>query len=277
MSTKLPDFSDPPVVEVALAAQFDPLHELRTPQVGLLWQRLRDRFPKLEEHAPLDPVIERFGITGSPEANVRLEMMKTPPVPRVWFLNDSGTELIQVQQDRFIHNWRRAATDEGYPHYKYLRKTFEKNWRVFESFCGEEGLDIPSSNQCEITYVNHIIAGEGWERHGDLGNVLMLFSPTYSEPFLPAVEGARIACRYVIPNDSGEPLGRLHVSVDNAYRRSDSRAMLVLNMVARGRPIGDGLTGVLRFMDVGHEWIVRGFASITTKQMHEIWGRLDDR
>jgi len=277
MSAKLPDFSDPPVVEVALAAQFDPLSELRTPQVGLLWQKFRDRFPNLEEHAPLDSVIERFGITGSADANVRLEMMKSPPVPRVWFLNISGTELIQVQQDRFIHNWRRAETDEGYPHYEHVRTTFEENWRIFESFCDEEGLDTPSPNQCEVTYVNHIIAGKGWEWHGDLGNVLTLFSPTYSEPFLPRAEGARFACRYVIPNEGGKPVGRLHVSVDSAYRRSDSRAILVLNMVARGRPVGNGLGGVLRFMDLGHEWIVRGFASITTKQMHKIWGRLDDR
>jgi hypothetical protein len=40
-----PDFADPPVVEVALSVQFDPLSALRTPQIGLLWAEYRTRFP----------------------------------------------------------------------------------------------------------------------------------------------------------------------------------------------------------------------------------------
>ena len=57
----LPSYENPPVVEVALSVQFEGPQTLRTPELGLFWQGLRDRFPKLEEHPPLDSVIGQFG------------------------------------------------------------------------------------------------------------------------------------------------------------------------------------------------------------------------
>ncbi|MCH7839452.1 MAG: hypothetical protein IID38_04355, partial [Planctomycetes bacterium] len=84
MDKPLPDFSDPPVVEVALSVQFDSLKKLRTPQLGLLWREFRDRFPVTEEHAPLDAVVERFGAPRVRKGVARIEMLKSPPTPRCW-------------------------------------------------------------------------------------------------------------------------------------------------------------------------------------------------
>jgi len=47
-------------------------------------------------------MMERFGVTGPPRASIHFEMMRQPPMPRCCFLNEAGTELIQVQQDRFV-------------------------------------------------------------------------------------------------------------------------------------------------------------------------------
>ena len=58
MSQSLPDFDNPPLIEVALSVQFDPLEQLRTPQIGLLWAEFRDRFPVTQEHVPLDITCE---------------------------------------------------------------------------------------------------------------------------------------------------------------------------------------------------------------------------
>ena len=52
--------------------------------------------------------------------------------------------------------------------------------------------------------------------------------------------------------------------------------MLLMKLKARGRPDGDGFDGVLRFLNVGREWVVRAFAAVTTPQMHKMWGRRDD-
>ncbi len=130
MDAALPDFADPPVAEVALAVQFEPLANLRIPHLGLLWSDFRDRFPKIEEHPQLGPMMEHFGTKGASTTGVRFEMMTKPPIPRCWFLNDEGTELVQVQQDRFAHNWRKIGEGNEYPRYNHLRETFKNETHI---------------------------------------------------------------------------------------------------------------------------------------------------
>jgi uncharacterized protein (TIGR04255 family) len=273
MSQPLPEFDSPPVVEVALSVQFESLATLRTPQIGLLWQLYRDRFPTTEEHTPLDSVIERFGVPPTPRVVAHFQMLSEPPVPRCWFLNMEGTELVQVQQDRFAHNWRKAGDNDTYPRYDRVRTTFENELRRFSEFLLNNKIGVLTPNQCEITYVNHIMSGDGWKTHGELGAVITLFTPKYTDDFGPSPEDGRLSVRYTIPNDSGEPVGRLHVAVEPVYRSADDMPMLALTLTARGRPLTDDLHGVLSFLDLGREWVVRMFASITTPAMHKIWRR----
>ncbi len=271
----MPDFDEPPVVEVALSVQFDPLAKLGVPQLGLLWTKFRDRFPKVEEHPPLEPAFERFGVRGSPSHGPQLRMSAKPPPVRCWFLNEDGTELVQVQSDRFAHNWRRAGSRETYPRYEHIRQTFKDELDVFRKFLATERLGEFKPNQCEVTYVNHVVSGKSWERHGELGNVLTIFAPKYSDGFLGEPEDARMTVDYVIPSPDGGPFGRLHVSAQPAYRAVDDRAIFIVTLTARGCPGSADLTGVLRALDLEREWVVRGFASITGSKMHTEWGRTD--
>jgi len=271
--TLLPDFEKPPVVEVVLSVQFHPLTEVKAPQLGLLWSEFRSRFPKADQHPPLESVTEKFGIREPAKLNVRFEM--GVPVPRCWFLNDSGTELIQVQQDRFVHNWRKVGEEDAYPRYPHIRATFEKELTAFCQFLDRERLGEFTPNQCEVTYVNHIVSGEGWEKHGQVGKVITTWSSQYSDMFLSDPEDVGFVARYAIPDGVGKPLGRLHIRIQPAYRIKDEKPIFILELTARGRPDGDGLEGVRRFLDLGRAWVVRGFASITSSSMHRIWGRRD--
>ena len=276
MDIPLPDFADPPVVEVALSVQFEVLSKISTPQLGLLWQEFRERFPITEEHPPLEPVTERFGVPPTPRGTVRVEMRKGPPTPRCWFLNQQGTELIQIQQNRFVRNWRKVGDEGRYPRYeKHLRPHFESDLKFFHAFLQREQLGDLKPNQCEVTYVNQIVAGKAWKSHAELGEVITVFAQRYSDVFLETSEDASVRLRFVIPDDSGQPLGRLHIAIDPGYRSGDNQPLFSLHLTARGRPCGDGIDGVLRFMDLGREWVVRGFASITTSRMHKEWGRND--
>jgi len=273
----LPDFNNPPVTEVALSVQFEPVSGLRTPQLGLLWQEFRERFPKTEEHPPLESVIEQFGIRPTRKGEVRFEMLEGPPMLRYWFLNQKGTELIQVQQDRFVRNWRKVGDENTYPRYeKHLRPMFESDLKHFQAFLEHEQLGELKPNQCEVTYVNHIPAGEGWEKHGDIGEVLTVFQRSFSDSFLENpeyVEDVSMRLRFLIPDQAGKPIGRLHITIDPGYRRSDNQPLFIINLTARGAPCGEGIDGVMSFLDLGREWVVRGFASITTPKMHQIWRR----
>jgi hypothetical protein len=44
-------------------------------------------------------------------------------------------------------------------------------------------------------------------------------------------------------------------------------------MIARGKPLSPDVDGALRFLNIGHEWIVRGFTELTTPEMHSKWDR----
>ena len=271
--TPLPDFAKPPLIEVVLSIQFDALQGLGVSLLGLLWARYKDRFPKTEEHAPLPTVTETFGVRPDQRVEVSFEMLEAPPAPRLWFLTEAGDKLIQVQKNRFIHNWRKLVEDREYPRYTHIREGFVRELSAFEEFLQREGIGQLVPNQCEVTYVNHLESGKGWERHGQLDEALAVWSSRLSDDFLPEPEDARFAVRYVIPDDQGNPAGRLHVSLQPAFRRADTKAILTLELTARGRPLSEGVEGALQFLDLGHEWVVRGFTSITTTPMHRLWER----
>lgn len=268
----LPDFEAPPLDEVALSVQFQPIQGLLTPHIGLLWEKYRSQFPITEQHQPLDPVIERFGHPGSP--SLKFELSKSPPSPRCWFLNKDSTELIQVQQDRFVHNWRKINESEEYPRYEHVREQFAEEMKTFCEFVRTESLGEVLPNQCEVTYIN-AISTEGNIHHGLAGTILAPISLNYSDGFLGEPENIRFSTQYVFNDEAGEPMGRLHVSLKPAFKVSDKSPIFILNMAARGTPRGNETKDILDFFDIGREWIVRGFASITTPDMHKYWRRKD--
>jgi uncharacterized protein (TIGR04255 family) len=271
-STTFPEYDHPPVTEVVLSVQFETLPRLKGPLVGLLWTRFRDRFPESEEHPPLPSVVETFGVNIQ-EMNVQFELMDSMPAMRTWFLTEPGDQLLQVQQDRFVHNWRKRAEADEYPRFDNLASSFREELIEFARFIDEEGIGEIAFTQCEVTYVNHIVGGEDWNIHEHPERLLRVWSGKYSDEFLPAPEDARVAIRYVVPGQDGNPLGRLHIAANPAFLVRDKKPVMVLTLTSRCKPIGQGLDAANSALNIGHEWIVRGFTSITTQEMHEVWGR----
>jgi len=263
----LPRFLRPPVSEVALSIMFDAV-KLRTVHFGLFWNRVRNKFPELAEQPPLARQIEiETELRRSPEPAFRFEPVAVPML-RFWFLNESGTELLQLQQDRFARNWR-AAANVDYPSYDRIRGPFEEDLKSFEIFLRDERIGELTPVQCEVTYVNHIRRAGVWRSHGDLERVFTQWASPARE-FLPHVEDGQFVSRYQIRSD-GRFVGRLHTSVQPAFAEDDP--IFLLTLTARGNPLGTGLDGALKFLDLGHEWIVRGFAELTTVEMHRAWER----
>ncbi len=69
---ELPKYHKPPVVEVAIGVQFEPLSEMRTAHFGAFWKRVEEDYPSVEDQAPL---------LEAPQP----ELLETPPLRRVWF------------------------------------------------------------------------------------------------------------------------------------------------------------------------------------------------
>ncbi|MCU0974274.1 MAG: TIGR04255 family protein, partial [Burkholderiales bacterium] len=119
-------YEQPPLIEVVIGVQFERLATLDAAHLGLLWGRFRDRFPKSEQKPPLDSAIERLGMRGQ-VGQARLELL-TDVRPRLWFMNESEDELVQVQD-------LSAETDSSlFPGWPSNRKTSPVSftWRSSE-------------------------------------------------------------------------------------------------------------------------------------------------
>ena len=266
---RLPEFENPPVSEVALSVAFSPLPQWQSPHAGLYWGRIRSRYPHTEVHPPIPLQIEQFGDQFWQTPMVRFQIAEAD-IARTWFLAEPKTHIIQVQRDRFITNWRKVEGTETYPRYlKEVRPRFVKEWNEFKEFAAEQNVGEISVQQCEITYINDVIQGEGWS---DFREALELFSPQWPgkhDVFLPIPETLSTVGSFRMPGE----LGRLHFAIQHVRRQIDNRQALQLRLIARGKPNSGSDADVMEWMDIGHEWIVRGFADLTSDRAHDLWKR----
>ena len=181
----------------------------------------------------------------------------------MWFVNEPGTEMIQLQVDRFIKNWRKAGQGDVYPRYELVVKpSFERDLKEFEEFVKAESLGAIQVNQCEVTYVNHIVAGDVWTDWPEAAKIFSFLGG------LPAgLEDGSFVLRFPISR-KGEQVGRLIVEIQPALRATDEKPMYVMNLTARGQ-VGAGTD----FLDIGRRAVVMAFAELTTPAMHAAWGR----
>lgn len=268
MSDKsLPDFANPPVNETVYSLQFAPLSKFSVPHFGLYWARIREEYGQINVMPPVPSLNEQFASTPL-QGGPTFEIVAHPEL-RCWFFNSSGTRLVQVQRDRFSFNWRQVEGTEEYPRYPILKAAFVAQWQAFKQFLVDEKLGSPEVTQCEVTYVNHIIPGVGWTGYGELANVLAPWSGKHSDAFLPAPERVRIELNYQLP----DRLGRLYVQALPVLRARDMTEILQVTLTARGAPRSPSEQDVFAWIDLGREWVVKGFADFTATQVHRLWGR----
>jgi len=273
----LADFDRPPVNEVFLSIQFASLSGLQSGHIGLLWNTLRKEYPTIIEQGPLNPVFETFGPTsGMQPPSVQIQMLLAPPMSRFWFQEASGEELVQIQQDRIIHNWRSQDVANRYPRYESIRARFVSEVDRLMAFLRTEKLGELKPNQCEVSYTNIIEFPDGSNPHHHLERITPLWAGRYSEPLPLEFENAAAQARYILRNGD-KPYGRIYVNFSPAQRLTDQKPVVRLEILARGKPDDGSIDAAFRLLDVEREAIVRTFAAVTTPEMHKIWGRTDVR
>lgn len=262
--TDLPEFDRPPVVEVAVGVQFRPIPGLSGLNLAPLQAVWRKSYPVAEEQPPLVPVIE-----GDPQGVRQLQLsLIQAPVARQWFLSKSGSQLIQVQPDRLLVNWRTGDPPEEYPRYGHMRSVFETRSAELAAFVKAEKLGDLDVVQAELSYINAIEVDRD-----DLGRAdyfLKGWSGTPGHHLEPA-EQVRMTLTFQIPG-IGIPPVRLYAEVTPAQRVS-GEPVLFFTLTVRGNPGGRGLPEALKFLDEAHGHLVRSFAELTDEGMHEVWGR----
>lgn len=269
--TDLPDFKAPPVTEVVLGVQFNTLEGFLSPHLGLIWDAYRTNFPKIEEHPSLNPTFETFGPNPDVAGALQLRLVTTADMPRVYFLNHNRTQLLQVQRDRFLHNWRKIGEGDNYPRFERMIETFQNGLTTLQRVLARQGLGPIVPNQCEVSYINQILLEED-KNVASFDRVFSGFSGSLSVEPLGMPEDGRFLFRYVIRRN-GNPVGRLLIAADPG-RRQDGQRIIQLSLTARGVPQTTDFDGVVDFLNDGRRHIVRAFTQVTSAEMHKKWGRI---
>lgn len=258
----LPDFKDPPVTEIVLAVQFRPLPQFGMPE-AIEVAKVSPGWRVIAAPPALDPIVEPP--PGQPMAPGLRLGFGVPPI-RV-LLEEGPRWLAQLQQDRVaVHERRDEAV--GRPSFKNVVPRLAEVRSAWSPvlrdsyFSGDADVEL-----IEVTYLNWIPVGSGWDDLSELHKVLKVVNgPSGADlPF----ERVAINLSSVLVRGQEEAFnGRLLVSAEPASREGIDG--LHMQLISRRYVAGANVEGT---MGDCHEDIVKAFAELTTENMHTIWGR----
>ncbi|HTU18968.1 MAG TPA: TIGR04255 family protein [Gemmataceae bacterium] len=269
----LPDYTNPPVVEVILGIQFDRLPGFQNAHLGAFWKTLdATEWPTVSDAPPLEPQFENFAESASWAKFAMHVKLTQDPSSRLQIKNKAGNRMIQAQNSRLLFNWLGQAGGP-YPRYRNVREGFVEILETFLAFVGREKLGEFRPNQWEVSYLNHIPRGTVWNTRSDWG----FFRPFGGVPTIEGLlqgESFNGEWHFVIPDQRG----RLHVAWQHG-RRSDPKKqeMIVLTLTARG-PLEQNkkdVSAVLAGLDLGHATIVHAFQTFMADEARQYWRSKD--
>ena len=261
----LPDFRNPPVREVAVGVHFEPLRSLRQAHLGLFWERIRNDYPIAEDRESLPPqILNEIAL----EPAFQLVVSDSPPLNRAWFMSSDRSLLVQLQNDRLIHNWRHQG--EEYPHFEPLLTYFQQAYGQLESMLVDLELDELQRTHVEVTYVNRIEA-ESLER--TLREYVSL--PIQAEGVSVLPDRETLALRYSISMNESQ-IGRLHIEAVPRVQDTPSGATKSYRLVLAFRATSskaNEMEADAELLRRGREAIVQVFTALTHEEDHKKWGR----
>jgi uncharacterized protein (TIGR04255 family) len=258
----LPSYKKPPVNEVVCGMRFHTPERLRIPHVGLLWGKFREDYPNIQHASPI----------AAASGELLIDVTTGLPFQRIWFINESDDQLIQFQFDRFYFNWRRRQN--LYPRYPHVIRNFESVLNTVSNFFDEFDLGEFKPIESELSYINHIPKGQGWNTIEDLPKIFSDFLWRQATGrFLPNPSSVAWQTSFLLP----EKKGRLIVSLKQATRTEDKTPLFVLELKAIGLGESTSREAIRGWFDMAHGWIVRGFTDLTTPEVQGVfWEREDN-
>lgn len=261
---ELVSFRSPPVQEIAFAVQL--LNSrLSLESIVDIGRALKPLFPVQQ----LQPALPRMTEPGFQQFLISVGA----PLPRFWFVSEDGLRLVQVQEDRVAFNWRGLGRGVPYPRYERLRAEFAEHLELLGEVVPElEGMGL-RADFCELTYVNELEAPGSGAEHPPLDAILRVAQPLNYADFLPPPDNAEWTGQWTIRREPERSAGRLTAAAQPGSRQRDQQPIYLLTMTGALPGEVAGSEAVFEQLDLAHEWIVRGFADLTTKEMHDRWGR----
>lgn len=256
----LPDYKKPPVVEVIIGIRFQPIEKLSTTHFGIFWEKIKSEYPLFDDKPPL----------GDESEETRFEVVHLPPLRRVFMHQANQAYVMQLQPDRFLHNWRKLKDSDEYPHFSQASSNFKHGWELFTDFAVEQGLGRPQSIKYEVTYINHF-----FEKPDSFPLAMAGYFPFFRwqqsgrrDQFLPDPTSVALDLRFAIPEDRG----RLRLLVKHGKRKPDDSDVMQAEMMVNGPAKADA-SDLDEFLKLANTWIVKGFTDLTAESAHRKWDR----
>jgi uncharacterized protein (TIGR04255 family) len=251
-------YKKPPVDEVVCSVQFAPLDAWKIAHIGSFWELVRGEFPKPEHAPPLDVIgtDNNDSVTGL-------------PLPRVWLVSEDDTQLIQLQRNRFIYNWRKRPSGGAYIGYESVQDVFIRNLVRFRDFFRERRIGDIVPRQLELAYIDVVPQGEGWEEHKDIGRILPILDGLKGSSFGLQVATLDFNKIYSAPVVGGS----LHLRLSQGTRIADSKPVFRIEFRAFGVDEGGtSIDAVPAWFDRAHDQITSMFAAVTSDfARNELW------
>jgi len=190
------------------------------------------------------------------------------PAPvRTWLIADTDDFLIQVQDTRFIQNWRRREAE--YEHFEKIHQLFWNNFRKFREYLDSAGLPQPQIQQVEVSYINWIPDTSLIDFLRPASESKITLSGSEQEP-----EDQSWSARYLIQNQA-EMVQRLYAQSGPAVRAQPPHAKgAQFALVFRGaRETGIEDSEAEDVIYAARIIIVEAFTELTTDSAQAAWER----
>lgn len=256
---ELPEYTSPPVREVAVSVQVAPLPAAFVAHAARIGDKMDGRYPTIEVHPPLPPLYASLH-----RPTVHFDLGGQPSV-RTWLANPAGTELIQLQSNRIAYNWRadQETGGEDYPRWQHIRSRFTGVFATVDEYCAFNGLGSLNPQIVEVTYHNVWLLGTD----ETLDRLLAPLSSSWPGSGLPAeMAVSRLSLASPLDHAAG---GALVIEAGAAPDRSMHLQLVATIQLSPPNTIEE----VRAAMDFGRVAIVRSFTAMTTTYAHELWGR----
>jgi uncharacterized protein (TIGR04255 family) len=268
-------FSAPPIVETALSVQFNSLVGFTAAHAGWFWkeyvEKLGDGPPnewkEAAEAVKIPELSEKFG---AEDVWATPSIRFTPGIvsPRIQLIRGDGERMLQVQDNRFILNWRKRAS--AYPSFQILLPEFRNMLSAFESFCSEAGFGTPVYNFWEVAYVDQIKKGTLWDSARNLNRIFpALTTPPVSDRHAPQSDDETISAdwRFSLTNRRG----RLYIQLRQSRLQPSNEEIIQLTTTARG-DVSETHSWE-QGLNFGHDALRETFLAITSTEAQEYWGK----
>lgn len=266
-------FDAPPVVETALSVQFNSLPGFTAAHAGWFWKEYVEKlgdgpsneWKQATEAAKIPELFEKFGaedLWSLPSFRVTQGVMS----PRTQIIRADGERMLQVQDNRFILNWRKQKS--AYPSYETLLPEFRNMLNAFESFCSEAAFGTPVYNLWEVTYVDQVKKGTMWDSVRNLNRIFpALGRPPVSAHHAPPSDDETISADWRF--SLADRRGRLYVQLRQAKLQPSNEEVIQLTTTTRG-PVSETQSWE-QGMNFGHDALRETFLAITSTEAQQFW------